>query len=493
VISHPRIYHNKGAINGVWQGFRYEAARFPQLYTIPGNLPVAPRFCGLAVGDVNGDGFVDLYYADYDDTEAPGSILENPANDLNDRLLLNDGAGNFIDTLQTKMTSTQLFSTFAVHALIRDMNGDGAVDVLKDTALTGAFYISTSYNNPANLGNFLTGQFQQNVNGQPYHFDVGDLNNDGRPDLAVGDDGADFVKYNTGNDGLGRVVWSASIPYSYLTGSSDQGFPGTTVMADLNNDGWLDVIQSDTDVDLAGCSRRMKIFHNPGGTVGSNIQLREEAQQSGTGGWKSAVGMLPTDMSGTWDCIAFDIDNDGDLDIIQGRCSGVQVWINQLFGAPTITSYCPGDGSGAACPCANNSAVGDGEGCLDSFGLGGKLELAGIGRVSNDTLKMNGSRMPNGGPSLYFEGTTSMAGGAGIGFGDGLLCVNGTIIRLGVKFNTGTGTSTYPGGVDPLLSVSGVVLAGDTRTYQIWYRDAAAFCSAATYNLTNGMQCVWAP
>jgi hypothetical protein len=39
-ISHPRVYHNKGSINGVWQGFRFENSRFPQLLTIPGNLAV---------------------------------------------------------------------------------------------------------------------------------------------------------------------------------------------------------------------------------------------------------------------------------------------------------------------------------------------------------------------------------------------------------------------------------------------------------------------
>ena len=44
--------------------------------------------------------------------------------------------------------------------------------------------------------------------------------------------------------GLGRVVFSSAINYSYLSGSTDGGFPGPTVIADLNNDGWNDVIQS---------------------------------------------------------------------------------------------------------------------------------------------------------------------------------------------------------------------------------------------------------
>jgi len=77
-------------------------------------------------------------------------------------------------------------------------------------------------------------------------------------------------------------------------------------------------------------------------------------------------------------------------------------------------------------------------------------------------------------------------------FGDGLLCASGTIQRLGVKFSTG-GTSAYPGVGDPSLSVAGALVAGDTRYYQQWYRDALVFCTANTFNLTNGVSMSWAP
>ncbi|MBL8858702.1 MAG: VCBS repeat-containing protein [Planctomycetes bacterium] len=493
-LTHPRVFRNKGVVNGVWQGFRHEDGRFPQLYPIGSTTPVGPRICGLAVGDVNGDGFADMYYADYDETEpGPVSIPENPAHDTNDRLLINDGAGNFVDSLETRMTTEMLFSTFGTHALIRDINGDGFPDIVKNTALNAATYDSVSYQNPLNPGTFNLFQKVTSATATPYHFDVADLNQDGRPDLVVGDDGQDHIKYNTGTDALGRATWSSNINWSYLSGSSDGGFPGTTVVADLNNDGWPDIVQSDVDVDLIGCNRMLKIMHNPGGVVGSNIVPRLEAQQSGSGGWKGAVGMLVSDLQGTWDCAVFDIDNDGDLDIVQGRCVGTTVWINQLNSAPTVTAYCFGDGTGTACPCANHSAVGDNEGCLNSFGNGARLSMSGSARVSADTFKMNGSRMPNSGPCLYFQGSTQMSAGNGIAFGDGKLCLTGTIIRLGVKFNTATGTSSYPVGADTKLSIAGVVNPGDTRTYQVWYRDAAAFCTAATYNLSNGVQAVWAP
>ncbi|MEY2806172.1 MAG: hypothetical protein RIR65_589, partial [Planctomycetota bacterium] len=32
-----------------------------------------------------------------------------------------------------------------------------------------------------------------------------------------------------------------------------------------------------------------------------------------------------------------------------------------------------------------------------------------------------------------------------------------------------------------------------TRTYQAWYRNAAAFCTPSGFNLGNGLEIVWAP
>jgi hypothetical protein len=29
--------------------------------------------------------------------------------------------------------------------------------------------------------------------------------------------------------------------------------------------------------------------------------------------------------------------------------------------------------------------------------------------------------------------------------------------------------------------------------YQVWYRNASAFCTPATFNLTNGLRVTWVP
>ncbi len=160
-------------------------------------------------------------------------------------------------------------------------------------------------------------------------------------------------------------------------------------------------------------------------------------------------------------------------------------------GMPTTFGYCFGDGSGSACPCGNNSAVGAGAGCLNSLGAGGVLTATGASSIAADTFTLNASGMPDS-SALYFQGTTQVAGGAGASFGDGLRCAGGTTVRLAPKTNV-LGSSQYPEAGDVSVSVRGMNVAGNVRTYQCWYRNAAAFCQAETFNLTNGVQATWQP
>jgi len=165
---------------------------------------------------------------------------------------------------------------------------------------------------------------------------------------------------------------------------------------------------------------------------------------------------------------------------------GIAVWRGCRASA---TTYCLGDGSATACPCGNSSALGAGEGCAHSLGTGGGLDVTGAASVSGDSLVLRGSRMPSS-TAVYIQGTTQLAGGAGVVFGDGLRCVGGSVIRLGTTVNVG-GASRYPTPPQLPVSVRGVVPAGSTRHYQAWFRNAAAFCQLETFNLTSGASVVW--
>jgi hypothetical protein len=171
-----------------------------------------------------------------------------------------------------------------------------------------------------------------------------------------------------------------------------------------------------------------------------------------------------------------------------GTFNGVQIVKN----GPPPSSFMPacfGDGTGTACPCGNTGATGNG--CASSVNAAG-ANLAGTGNASiaADTLSLNGSGMPNS-SALYFQGTTFQAGGAGAPFGDGLRCAGGQVVRLGTKTNV-AGASSYPSG-STAISIKGNCAAGNTRMYQCWYRNAAAFCNPETFNLTGSGSVVWTP
>ena len=87
VLSHPRVYMNLGEVDGIWQGFRFENDRIPEMHHTAG-----PRFCSLAIGDVTGDGAPDLYFGDYDSGPFGGPQIF----DYNNRLLINDGNAFFL-------------------------------------------------------------------------------------------------------------------------------------------------------------------------------------------------------------------------------------------------------------------------------------------------------------------------------------------------------------------------------------------------------------
>jgi hypothetical protein len=152
--------------------------------------------------------------------------------------------------------------------------------------------------------------------------------------------------------------------------------------------------------------------------------------------------------------------------------------------------FCAGDGSGTGCPCGNVGAAG--HGCGNSVDASGAFLWAhGSASLGNDTLVLESGGTANT-ALLFFQGTTQLSGGAGIVFGDGLRCVGGTIRRLRTAQAVG-GEAFAPGAGDPPLSVTGSIGAPTTREYQVWYRNAAPYCTTSTFNLTNGLQIVWNP
>jgi hypothetical protein len=330
-FTHPRVYINKGGVGAGWLGFRHEDGNMGTILSASGQFPHI-RFCGMALGDVTGDGSLDAFFVDYDtdENESGNPEPQGGPTDTQDILVINNGSAVFADESAARMTATMQLSAFGVSTVIADVNNDGANDVTKTTTLQSPTHTGIAYNNPANEGFF---NFYQTYNtGQPYNHDLADLNNDGKLDFMTADDALDRHAYVTGFDGSNHIILGPQKTFAFA-GGSDDGFSGETVLDDLNNDGWVDAWVADFDHDLLGCNRRTHIYHNPGGVVGAQITLKEEAESSSaasTTTWKSVKGMLIGDLKGTYEMApGMDIENDGDLDLIMFRCTGTFVFLNQ--------------------------------------------------------------------------------------------------------------------------------------------------------------------
>jgi hypothetical protein len=156
-----------------------------------------------------------------------------------------------------------------------------------------------------------------------------------------------------------------------------------------------------------------------------------------------------------------------------------------------IATFCFGDATVAACPCTNTGIFG--HGCDNSAGTGG-ARLYTSGDTSPDTLVLTASGLLPNATTLFFQGNAYSLGS--MAFGDGLRCVTGSVLRLYLK-GAQAGQASAPVSGDPSISARSAALGdpippGSTRYYQAWYRDPnTTYCSAGTYNLTNGVRVVW--
>ncbi len=356
-IGQPRVYMNKGADgDGNWLGFKNEDARIPVLKSKSGTT-ANPRFCDVCAVDVNMDGYMDLYFTDYDTQETSGTVKvdlnqdgdttdpgesqgspgETGSKDYDDKLLINRGLngslapGFFEDSTTTIMTATQLSSGFGQACKAADMNNDGIADIVKVNTLggSGSFgqSIACNHNDPNNPGTFTTFNKYFKVQGlSPYNIAIDDLNNDGNLDILVADDGIEYWQQNNGPGANGFSDSPDFTKRNVILGGSQVGFTNTCDIADMDNDGWKDGFVADVDADLESpfCPQngpdRLQIYHNEPGTGGIR-QLKEIG---------SADAVIPfTNLYGSFDVAPFDINGDGWLDLVIARCAGVYVYMNQ--------------------------------------------------------------------------------------------------------------------------------------------------------------------
>lgn len=134
----------------------------------------------VAIGDINGDGALDLAVAD------PGGNQVSQPDGGALAVLLGNGDGTFQSAVRYAVRSVPVVVAMA------DVNGDGLADVAVASegagTATGSVTVYLS-NGDGTLRNAIT----YGAGGRPLGMTVGDLNGDGKPDLVTIDDQANNV------------------------------------------------------------------------------------------------------------------------------------------------------------------------------------------------------------------------------------------------------------------------------------------------------------
>jgi hypothetical protein len=183
--------------------------------------------------------------------------------------------------------------------------------------------------------------------------------------------------------------------------------------------------------------------------------------------------------------VRFTVNDSGTASIVE---SGVDHFkVEELVCDAPGTAYCFGDDLDPIvtvdCPCANFGDLG--RGCANSNALLGGSRLDATGTTIPNTIIFTADGIPNGNLCTFLRGTAST--GTGALFGDGVKCVDGTLIRFGQQVSGAGGNPSNTVSVTPAS-----VATGNTRYYQLQYRNPApGFCPVETFNASNAYSIAW--
>jgi hypothetical protein len=153
------------------------------------------------------------------------------------------------------------------------------------------------------------------------------------------------------------------------------------------------------------------------------------------------------------------------------------------------TVFCTCMNTAGAAPCGNSGAAG--RGCSNSAQVAGaELFASGLPSVAASSLVLSGRDLPPGSDTIFFQGDNDLNGGSAV-FGDGLRCVGGNLRRLQIVVASPSGEVNSTVGIPTVHGNS--ISQGQTKYYQLWYRDTFGSPCGAQFNSSNALAITWLP
>jgi len=254
-----------------------------------------PRSFGVAAGDIDDDGDMDVALSD-------GGTFGGIASQV--KLLLNDGTGNFTDVTGAQLPA-DLYNCQDVTML--DFDGDFDIDICMSgkggTGKRGRLYLNDG------TGNFsINGAMNGLGSSATYEVDWGDFDGDNDFDAAV-------QSIAGQNEGWGENIGTAALMLESTFPNPNGNDDNEMACVDYDNDGDLDV--------FVAClsSAGEKVYRNNGG-----------------GSWTNHNAAVQTITDSTLDFGFADLDGDDTYDMVTGQGESGN-WTNKIYfnGGPADT------------------------------------------------------------------------------------------------------------------------------------------------------------